>query len=310
MTRTAGRKRPSPGSRPIPPKKTGIRSALPERAWWLVGPLCVLLQAFASRGALFGVPAADDYDYLFWLRFHPFTLFDSMGSLDYWRPVGRQLYYVATDPFLFRAPWVVGVLHGALLLAVFALLYRIARRAYSAPISASIAAFPLLAEPLRTLLVWPTGGEYLLALAFTALAVHEVFYERPATSALAMLAALLSHEASGLALVAIPWIAWRRGLGAFRWGAWMAGVAVLWLAGHQIAHARGAGWLAEGSRQSPPVASPWLWCEASPPSSTSRTPAATRSWDSRPPMPSSERWPRSSSSASGRRGTDFVVMPG
>ena len=220
-----------------------------------MGPLAVAAQFFASRGALLGVPAADDYDYLYWLKFHPFTLFDSMGSLDYWRPVGRQLYYVVVAPFLFSAPWLVGLLHGVLLLLVFALLFRVARRGFPAPVAASIAAFPILAEPLRALLVWPTGGEYLLALVFTALAIHEVFHERPLTCALAVLAALASHEASGLALVAVPVIAWRRRgarADALKWGAWMAGVALVWFAGHQLAHARGAGWLAAGSAASLP----------------------------------------------------------
>jgi hypothetical protein len=215
----------------------------------------VAVQFFASRGALLGVPAADDYDYLYWLKFHPFTLFDSMGSLDYWRPVGRQLYYAAVAPFLFRAPWLVGLLHGVLLLLVFALLFRVARRGFPAPVAASIAAFPILAEPLRALLVWPTGGEYLLALVFTSLAIHEVFHERPLTCALALLAALASHEASGLALVAVPVIAWRRRgsrADALRWGAWMAGVVLVWFAGHELAHARGAGWLAAGSAASLP----------------------------------------------------------
>ena len=212
------------------------------------------MQFFATRRSFLGVPAADDYDYLYWLRFHPFTLFDSMGSLDYWRPVGRQLYYVVVAPVLFRAPWLVALLHGALLLLVFALIFRVARRGFPAPVAASIAAFPILAEPLRALLIWPTGGEYLLALTFTALAVHECVYGRPLTCALSCLAALASHEASALALIAVPAIAWRRGGRAegLRWLAWMTGVGLVWFVGHQLAHARGAGWLAAGSAASLP----------------------------------------------------------
>lgn len=215
-----------------------------------IGPLAVGALLFAARSAWWGVPAADDYDYLYWLHFHRFTLLDAMGSLDYWRPLGRQLYYVTLSPVLFRAPWLVAVLHAGLLLLLYATLYRIARRAFAAPVAASIAAFPVLAEPLRALVVWPTGGEYLLALVFAALCVHEALAERPVTCALALLAALLSHEASGLAALAIPAIAWRRHGWAKRtwlWTGLAAGVLALWGVGHQLARVGGAGWLAAGT---------------------------------------------------------------
>jgi len=54
-----------------------------------------------------GVPAADDYDYLHTLRFqHPLDLWGPMGSLWYWRPLSRQIYFAVFDHSFFAAPWI------------------------------------------------------------------------------------------------------------------------------------------------------------------------------------------------------------
>jgi hypothetical protein len=229
-----------------------------DRPWYALGALSLVILFWTCRRAPLGVPTADDYDYLYALRFHRFDFFSSMGSNFYWRPLGRQLYYAALQPFFFTAPWVVALVHALLLLATFAVVFRVARRALSAPIAACAAAFPLLAEPVRTLLVWPTGGEYLMAILASAFAVHEALDRRWWTTGLAALTALLCHEASALVLPAILVIARRKSaLGAG--GITCAIVAALWLAGRLVAHAHGAGWIDRGARTG---SLPLQWLEA------------------------------------------------
>jgi hypothetical protein len=229
-----------------------------DRPWYALGAFALLVLLWTCRRALAGVPAADDYDYLYALRFQPFDFFGSMGSNFYWRPLGRQVYYAALRPFFWTAPWVVVLVHGLFLFATFVVLFRVARRLFPAPVAACAAAFPLLAEPMRTLLVWPTGGEYLMAMLAASLAVHETLARRWWTAGLAALAALLSHEASALVLLAMLVIAWQR-------GAWRAGlvtcfaVAALWLAGRLLAQTHGAGWIDRGARGG---SLPWQWLEA------------------------------------------------
>lgn len=220
------------------------------------GALLVLL--WTCRRAPLGVPAADDYDYLYALRFQPFDFFGPLGSLSYWRPLGRQLYYAALGPAFFTAPWIVTAVHACLLFALFVLLFRIGRRVFPASVAAAAATFPLLAEPMRTLFVWPTGGEYLMAMLASALAVHEALSRRWWTASIAALAALLCHEASVLVLPAVLFIAWRRR--SLRGGALgMGAVAALWLTGRVIARGHGAGWLDRGAAGG----SPFLkWLEA------------------------------------------------
>ena len=229
-----------------------------DRPWYALGALALLVLAWTCRRAPFGVPAADDYDYLYWLRFHRFDVFDSMGSNFYWRPLGRQLYYAALQPFFFTAPWMVALAHALLLFATFAVVFRIARRAWPASVAAAIAVFPLLAEPTRTLLVWPTGGEYLMAMLASALAVHEALAKRWWTAGLFALAALLCHEASALVLPAILVIAWRR-RAVIPGVVTAALVALVWYAGHLVAQSHGAGWLDRGA---PGGSAPLRWLEA------------------------------------------------
>lgn len=191
----------------------------------------------ACRGGLPGIPVADDYDSLWALRFeHPIDPFGTFGSLWYWRPLGRQVYFMAVAPLLGAFPWIVGVLHAAL----FALLawagYRAAGRAFDSRAAAAIAAFPLLAEPSRALLVWPTGGQPLLALAGIALALHFAAGRRLVPALAAALLALLAHEQALLALPLVPLVA-RSGVRGFLA---TAGVAGAWAAARLVAASHGA----------------------------------------------------------------------
>jgi hypothetical protein len=190
------------------------------------------------------VPVADDYTFLATLAFqHPLDWLGSMGSPLYWRPVSRQLYYLVLGPALVAHPLVAPLVHAALLAALFAVLYRIARHAWAPPVAATLAALPLAAEPVRVLLGWPSGGEYLLAALFAALAVHQALRGRLLTSTLAALLAVLSHEAGLLVLPVLPLVAWRRLRSprhAMPWLGAVAAVGALWAAGFAASRAHGA----------------------------------------------------------------------
>src|SRR5262245_32027229 len=167
MTRRRSPKAPSKPAREKRSAAPALR--LSEPAWLAIGAISILVLFWACRGALFGVPVADDYDFLYWYRFHPFTLFDSMGAPYYWRPLGRQIYFALVYPVIFSAPWLISALHGLLLLATGWFVYRIARRFLSPGLAVAAAVVPLLAEPARSLVIWPTSAQYVLAMVFSAI---------------------------------------------------------------------------------------------------------------------------------------------
>ena len=215
---------------------------------WL-GPLAIAVAfaalAWASRGFTPGAAVADDYGFLFRHRFqHPLDLFDSMGARYYWRPLSRQGYFSLIGAALPGQPWVAAAANAILLVATAWLLYRVGRRALTPPVAATLAVIPLLSEPARALLVWPSGGQHLMGGAFAALALHEGGAGRRLSAALAGLAAVLSHESAVLALLALPLVArWRSGDAAPGAGrravlvmsAWVAGALAAWAAGYAVA---------------------------------------------------------------------------
>jgi hypothetical protein len=230
------------------PEWQAVAQRWAERWWPAAGLLALAALWWSCRGALFGVPTADDYEYLYRLTFQrPLEWFDSMGAPFYWRPLTRQGYYAALGPWMLRAPWMVSAVHGLLLAALYVALYRIVRRGYPAWVAMLAAAAPLLSEPARVLLVWPTGSQYLVPMAAAAWAVHEALAGRMAGAGLAALAALLSHEAAVVVLPVVALVGWARDrsrAAAARWGALAAGVGALWLAGRLVAQAHGVAWLA------------------------------------------------------------------
>ena len=71
---------------------------------------------------------ADDYILLSSLASgRSLDFFSPMGAAYYWRPVSRQLYFLLVGPWLLRAPWLAPLLAALLLLALYAVLYRLAR---------------------------------------------------------------------------------------------------------------------------------------------------------------------------------------
>ena len=177
-----------------------------------------------------------------------------MGSPYYWRPLGRQLYFSLLGDVMVERPWIPAAIHAALFVALALVLYRIGRRRFAPPIAACLASFPLLGEPARFLLGWPSGVENLLALVSVALAVHETLAGRLLTAGLAALAGVLSHEAASLVLPLLPALAWwrtRRLPEALPWAGVVLAVGGVEAIGHAIARTHGMGMPSDAVTQVP-----------------------------------------------------------
>ena len=216
--------------------------AVPAFAVWILGVLALAPLLWACRGAPLGTAVADDYFFLADRAFGAFDPLSSMGVAYYWRPVSRQLYFGVVGPFLVAAPWSAVLLHAALLVALFALLHSLFRRSFSAPVALAIAAFPLISEPARALLTWPSGAQYLLPAVLGALALREAIGGRLWSSMLAALGAVLSNETAVLVLPLLPMAA-ARGPGARaparQWIVGVAIVALVWALGYLAAMRHG-----------------------------------------------------------------------
>jgi hypothetical protein len=192
---------------------------------------------------MLGTPVVDDYSFLDRLSFqHPLDTFDSMGASYYWRPLSRQAYFLVIGHWLLRAPATVAAIHAVLLLLLFFVVYRTARRGFAPPVAAAIATFPLLADSARVLLGWPSAAQHLLAVLGVAITVHETLAGRWWTAALAALAALLSHDSAVFVLPLLPAIAWlrtKRMREALLWGGAAVAVVAVWAIGYSIARSHG-----------------------------------------------------------------------
>ncbi len=185
------------------------------------------------RGAPWGVPVADDFDYLHRVILSGnHSLLDGCGSIFYWRPLSRQLYFeVFWRAIMDHAAWVAG-LHAALLALAAAILYRALRATWSSGWAAWTAAtFVLFAGSTRMLIAWPSNFQDLAALLFAVIAIHAAAHGRLARALVALLLSLLSKEVGVLAALLLPWMP-RRGRTALRervrWAAWTAGLVAAW----------------------------------------------------------------------------------
>jgi hypothetical protein len=110
------------------------------------------------------------------LRFKPLDLFESVGLNAYWRPLSRQVYYLVLGPVMVDHGWVAALVHLGLFAILAVLLYRIARVWLSPWMAIAVATFPILAEPARLVLDWPSGAQPLLVrqneLSFTLVLVQ------------------------------------------------------------------------------------------------------------------------------------------
>jgi len=207
--------------------------------FWLITFVCAAAcLAWALRHAPLGVAVADDYSFLDRLSFqHPLDPFDSMGGSFYWRPLSRQAYFSAIGPFLLAAPWIVPLLHGVVLALTSFLLYRVGRKLGWTPLACAFAAAsPVLAEPSRVLLTWPSAAQHLLAMFCVVLALHEGVHGRAWRAAGAAWLGLLAHESSAVVLLVLPFLGkgpwWRRVVPV------LAAVG-LWQVGYRIALGHG-----------------------------------------------------------------------
>jgi hypothetical protein len=225
------------------PARKSTRIHIPERDWLAAGLLALIALLWACRGAPLGTAVADDYSFLYHLAFHhPLDPFDSMGATYYWRPLSRQIYFSAVSGWLIHASWAALTINATVLAALFLTLFSAARRGFPPPVAAAIAVIPLLSEPARVLLDWPSGIQHLLASLGLALAIHEALAGRIVTASVAALGGMLSHESASLALPALPLIGWlrtRRRSETLRWGAAAALVGTVWGAGYAISRRHG-----------------------------------------------------------------------
>lgn len=211
--------------------------------WAWVVLLGVLPLVLRSLGAPLGEPIADDFDYLYRaLLTHERGFFDGFGSILYWRPVGRQVYYLLLSPLIVAAPWIVPTLHAVLLGLAGLLIYRALRSQWSGPAAAVAATFPMLAESTRMLLAWSSHFQDLGAILFAAVALHETARRRLGTALLAMLASLLCKELAAPVALLLPWLpaAPLSRRERLRWSAAMAVLVLAWAAVYLVV-ARSAG---------------------------------------------------------------------
>ncbi len=200
---------PRPAARAVPPAPSAV--APPPRTWrdpWAwASVLAALPLAWAMRGAPWGEPVAEDFDFLHHALFTGVgSLLDGGGSLAFWRPIPHQLYYAALAPLLLARPAAVAGMHLALLALGSLLLYRTLRPSWSGPLAAAAASFPLLAESVRTIVGWPTQFVDLGVFVAVALALHETSRRRLPTALAALFAALLCKEVAVVAALLLPFL--------------------------------------------------------------------------------------------------------
>lgn len=174
-------------------------------AWAVL--LAIAPLVLRSLGAPLGEPIADDFDYLHRvLLTRERSFLDGFGSILYWRPLSRQVYYLALAPWMVDHSWIVPVLHALALVAAGLLIYRALRPRWNGPAAMVAATFPMFAESTRMLLAWSSHFQDLGALLFAALALHETTRRRLPTALLALLASLLCKELAAPVALLLPWL--------------------------------------------------------------------------------------------------------
>jgi tetratricopeptide (TPR) repeat protein len=222
-----------------------------------VSLLAVLPLILHMRGAPWGVPVADDFDYLHRVMFSgKHTLFDGCGSIFYWRPLSRQIYFEALGGAILSVPALVAWLHVALLALTAAILYRALRVTWPGPAACVAATFPLLAESTRMLITWPSNFQDLGAMLFAALAVHAAAHRRLALALAALALSLFSKEVGVLAALLLPWMPQKGGMPLrerIRWAAWTGALVAAWAAAY-VAVSRAAGLVLPSQIEQDPAA--------------------------------------------------------
>jgi hypothetical protein len=185
-----------------------------------------------SLGAPLGEPVADDFDFLHRALLEGTrTLLDGGGSLAFWRPLSHQLYYVAFGRLILAHPGMVAALHVLLFAVATLLLYRVARPAFTGPLAAAVAVFPLLADSTRTHVAWPSEFVDLGLFFFSVVALHEASRRRLPTALAALAAALACKEMAIITAAAMPFLPGpSRRSERVRWALACGGVVSIWAA--------------------------------------------------------------------------------
>lgn len=208
-------------------------------AWAACASILPIL--FASIGAPFAEPVADDFEPMARVLLgEGVDWLSGFGSAFYWRPLSRQAYYLAAAGLIAEAPRGVMALHALALAATAFLIHRALRPAWGGPLAAAAATGPVLLESSRMLIGWPANMQDLGAILFAALAIHEASRRRLATTLAALVGSLLCKE---VVAPAAPLIALMPGLGPrgraarLRWLAAVVATLAAWAAAYLAVHA-------------------------------------------------------------------------
>jgi hypothetical protein len=225
--------------------------------WFWLSLLAVVPLILHMRGAPWGVPVADDFDYLHRVMLSGrHSLLDGCGSIFYWRPFSRQIYFEALWRVMLASPAIVAWLHVGLLTLTSAVLYRALRVTWSAPAAWVAATFPLLAESSRMLITWPSNFQDLAAMLFAAIAIHATVHRRLALALGALLLSLLSKEVGVLAALLLPWLPQKGGMPMrerLRWASLTGALVAAWGVAY-VAVSRSAGLVLPSQLERDPVA--------------------------------------------------------
>jgi hypothetical protein len=231
-TTRASAVRPTPRSAPAARASVG----LPSNA---VLALVVLGAALLHAGAVRLPFFADDFLFLESVRgrglFAALATPDPIGN--FFRPVGRQLYFWIVGHLSGESPAVFHAANLALFLGIVALMFVITRRLAGTTAAAFAAGFMALHYAADVPIRWVSGSQELLAVCGALGAIALTLAGRRVLGAIILLLALLSKESVALtpliAMIAArePGESWRRSI-ARVWplGLALAAWAALWIA--------------------------------------------------------------------------------
>src|SRR5262249_41511704 len=150
---------------------------------------------------------------------------------NYFRPVGRELYFYAVSRIAGHEPLAYRVVNLGILAAIIAMVVALARR-LSGPRAAIFAgaAFTLF-YPASVLMGWVSCSQDLLATAFGLVAALLWLRQRTVWAAVAYFLALFSKESvAPLPLVLAAWQAWGEGAKGGAWKDALRRTLPLWIA--------------------------------------------------------------------------------
>src|ERR1043166_7475397 len=207
------RRTPSPPSTgPAPGANAVQRTPLHPAAFAAVAVTLVSGVLVALHGAVLRWPFISD-DFIFLLLDRTRGARDLFGAFDvvqnYFRPVGRELYFLLLQPIAGSNPHIHHAVNFAILVSIHALLLSLAWRLACPRAAVLASATYALLYSHRVLMAWVSCSQDLLATAFGLAAVLACERTQPKRAGAWFLAALLSKESvAPLPLVILLWKAW------------------------------------------------------------------------------------------------------